>query len=185
MSDTRTALLAAAGAFCLVALAARFFTVHEPVPLPTAPGAEAVVEVRTDRPEPLQLQRVEAGQPVEQPPAVLPSEPCAEVLKLRERVLFLERRLRVMESGTVREWQTFLRPGEEPEPAVLKMMTELLADYPVHLRVEEGLWLAERVKRDDWLSWGRTIDDAIFTFLGEERLRSELTPEQFAAVKPE
>lgn len=88
------------------------------------------------------------------------------------------------QGGQIDQWLSLISPGQRPDPKVLQLMGEYLKPYPVTLLYEEGLWLAERIKQDDWLIWGETIDDAIFTYLGENRLRRELTPEQFEACKP-
>lgn len=106
-----------------------------------------------------------------------------EVERLRTQVRALQAELS-LHAGPVSRWLAMVLPAERPEPAIAKIMAEYLQSFPVELRDYEGWWLAERIKRNDWKNWGPTIDEAIFGYLGESRLRNELTPEQFEACKP-
>jgi hypothetical protein len=115
---------------------------------------------------------------------ILPQGPDArdeEIVKLKARIRYLEDCLLVPE-GPVSRWKATLRPLEVPDGQTMRLMADLLADYPIVLQHEEGLWLVERIKHDDWKQWGGTIDEAIITYLGVKRLQAELTPEQFAKI---
>lgn len=102
-----------------------------------------------------------------------------KVKRLEARIKYLEMQLKVLD-GPVKAWLATIRPAEEPDAPTLALMADLMAQYPITLLTEEGLWLAERVRSDDWLRWGPTIDEAMVAYFGSERLREELTPEQFA-----
>ena len=107
----------------------------------------------------------------------------AEIGRLNIRVAELEAQVSLSE-GQVGTWAKLLRPEEKPDQATMLEMSRFLVAYPVVLQPHEGLWLAERIVKDDWKLWAPTVDEAIFTYLGEARLQRELTPSQLEACKP-
>lgn len=106
-----------------------------------------------------------------------------EILALRARVAELETLISLRE-GQIGNWVRLLHPEEVPDQATQLSMSRLLLMYPVVLQPHEGLWVAERIKKNDWKTFADTIDEALFQYLGEARLRQELTPAQFDACKP-
>lgn len=88
-------------------------------------------------------------------------------------------------NGPIGSWMEFLPAADLPATEDLVLMSEYMRDYPVTLAPYEGAWLFERMAKEDWLDWGPTIDEAIILYLGPERLRQELTPEQFVALASE
>lgn len=185
MNDSRTFKITLAVLFVLMALtftgAALLGDKQKEAPLQTV---EKIVRESNPAPRavecPLSSERTAAPAPLaEVATLAADSNLSAENLALRARVLYLEKRLRVID-GPVNLWLATIRPDEEPDAKTLKMMAEYMASYPITLRTEEGLWLAERIKKDDWLQWGPTIDEAMQTYFGVERLRGEMTREQFS-----
>lgn len=129
---------------------------------------------------PLQTQRItEPITYIQTMTATAQSDSLTQIEELKARIKYLERRIRVID-GPVRNWLATIRPTEQPDPQTLRTMAEYMASYPITLRLEDGLWLAERIEKDDWKQWGPTIDEAMVNYFGEDRLRRELTAEQFA-----
>jgi len=101
----------------------------------------------------------------------------------RNRVRWLETELALCGSGLTQgslgRWLSLLRPEERPSEQVLRRLGGYLKPYEgVVLAPYEGLWLAERTVEDDWLSYGPTIDEAIISYLGPQRLAQEVEAEQ-------
>jgi hypothetical protein len=126
--------------------------------------------------------------------AVLPdvSAECLELHRenatLKKRVEWLEVELSLCGSevtkGAIGEWLSVLRIDERPDAETLRTMAYLLAEYPgVRLAVEEGLWIAERVKAKDWKSWAPTIDEALIMMLGADRIAREVPPTKLEELR--
>lgn len=167
---------------------------HATPELPIELGAEHEVVALSTEIQPLEAPRQPVEQAPEQPRQTTPEATeeveSPELVALRAEISALKNRIHALEgqlsvkSGQVAQWVETLRPEERPSQETLALMAEYLHDYPVVLRTEEGLWLAERIVKKDWKLWGETVDDAIFAYLGEVRLSKELSPEDFARVKP-
>jgi hypothetical protein len=54
-----------------------------------------------------------------------------------------------------------------PDEATLLRMAQLLHDYPVELQPEDGLWLVDRIRLDDWYTFAPTVDEAIAAYFGD------------------
>lgn len=110
----------------------------------------------------------------------------AELARLQQRNAWLEEELLIcgtgITQGPVGRWLSLLQDFERPPAEVLRSMHRYLAPFPVELTVAEGLWLRERIEQEDWKAWGATIDEALISFLGVERLRRELEPEKWLVL---
>ena len=109
-------------------------------------------------------------------------EAVRELAGLRSRIAWLEMELVLCGSdeaaGPVADWLGVLLPEERPPTETMRLMVEYLRPYPVALDVNEGLWIAERITADDWLSYGPTVDEVLIQYLGGARLAAELTDAQ-------
>jgi hypothetical protein len=83
-------------------------------------------------------------------------------------------------------WAATLRDDEIPSEPDLNMLAGYLAEWPVEVSTAEGLWIAERSKADDWLTYGPTADEAVLTFLGPKRVLAAVekaSPERAAMLR--
>tara|TARA_R110002096_G_C14661938_1_gene728384 strand:- start:3601 stop:4104 length:504 start_codon:yes stop_codon:yes gene_type:complete len=71
------------------------------------------------------------------------------------------------------------------EPRLVSLVDEVTEPYGVRMTVAEGLWVAERLERRDWLEWGETADEAIILFLGPGRIAAEVSPTRLAELQQE
>lgn len=106
---------------------------------------------------------------------------------LQQKNHWLETRLALCQdgiSGPVDVWLDTLLPSERGYVTArdVRVMRNLLAEYPVELTALEGLWIVERIRQDDWFP---TIDEALIEFLGPARIASSCTQDQLAALRDE
>ncbi len=162
-----------------------------------APPAIGAREALTEPPSPSELVAFE------QAPASLPESPSAphkvaeesvelELIRLRTRIEELEAQLTSLHTlrfltrqleeqaalepeGQIGLWAASVAPGALPDEHTRLVMASMLHDYPVELQAEEGLWLAERIRVQDWHLWGPSVDEAIIAFLGAERIAQART----------
>lgn len=110
-----------------------------------------------------------------------------EVRRLRARIRWLEIELALCGSEitetTVGRWLKTVEEEERPDERTIRLMAEMLDDYPVTLHPWEGLWLAERMAAGDWKEWGPTIDEAIILYLGAARIASEVGPDRLRELQ--
>jgi hypothetical protein len=103
-----------------------------------------------------------------------------------DRIAWLEAELAVRDPEAIETpvtaWIASLRDDERPSPDVVRRMSEMLRPYPVQLGIAEGTWIAERIVKGDWATFGATIDEALISFLGPARLSRELPPMKLAEV---
>ena len=136
--------------------------------------------------------RTPVASPLHEP--IEPDAPSAELVELRREVGRLQKRIDWLETeldlcgsevtqGPVGRWLAALRPEERPDAKTLRMVSAYLKPYPVELSAAEGLWVAERIRLDDWKTHAATIDEALVLFLGPARLAAELPKDQVAALR--
>lgn len=143
--------------------------------------------------KPLEIPLEEHRLMLDSPPPVQDALPTAdpallvELNRLRKRIEWLETELQLCGSkvttGPVGEWLRLIREDERPDGPTLRLMADYLRPYPVRLDVSEGLWLQERIREGDWKNWGPTIDEAIISFLGPQRIAREVDPERLASLR--
>lgn len=124
-------------------------------------------------------------------------DPLADVIEgLRRELEACQRRVHWMEvelavagaenaEGPLAQWLATLRPEEIPDAKITRAIGYVLQDYPVHLSPDEGLWLAERFRLNDWKLYAPTIDEAVIGYLGSDRIASEVSGERLEALRLE
>lgn len=108
-----------------------------------------------------------------------------EVMKLRARVRWLESELATNKlEGPVGRWLATIPESERPSQREVRLMNDYLRDFGIsELSLDEGRWLIERLRKDDWKTWGSTAEEAIMAYFGVARTTRGLSQARLAYLK--
>lgn len=154
--------------------------ITDPVPLPLLAASEVD--------EASGAAREAGGSLHECPPRDLEliTEQAARIEELNLQVRQLQRELMVLRNDPESAPKVaFLRSIDAEFITAPEERRELLAildDFPVVLRNGEAIWIAERIRYDDWDLFAEEPHDAIVLKLGYQRLKAEMPPDKMATL---
>ena len=107
-----------------------------------------------------------------------------EVRGSRSRVRYLEIQLARLGSLDLLplEWAKTAHPARVPTPEIASQMVAAMEGIRVLLTKDEGFWLSDRFRCDDWSAWGGDIELAIIQKLGPERLVREMPKRELSEL---
>jgi len=109
----------------------------------------------------------------------------AEVTKLEARNRWLESKLvgQTFE-GPVGQWLTMVPEKERPAEKEVRLMVQHLQGFGIkELAPAEGYWLLDRIRKDDWRTWGITRQEAVLAYFGVRRATEGLPAERIEVLR--
>lgn len=101
-----------------------------------------------------------------------------EVFLLRSKVSYLETELELASAGygPLSQWSEALNGLEVVSREEMRAIGDIVRNIPITYTTEEALWVLDRFRKDDWESYGETIEEAMLLRFGIVRVVKSVDP---------